>query len=342
MLADKVDYALTTASEILRTTRFDDLKRLREIIAETVSGKQRQIQNSGHSIALARAQSYYLPAALFGELTGGLDYYWFLQDVLKNYDEKGPAVAAGLKKVADAIFDPARLIVSVGADAAGYAALEAGLPAFCASFDGICHEAPGPEEELIPVKKNEGLAIASQVTYLVRCGDLAEAGKEYGGAMRVVRTAASYEYLYQKIRVSGGAYGCGCGFDDASVYFYSYRDPKLAETDAVYCGTGKYLRETDLPAEELNRYIIGTFASIDRPSSPAGKIERSFTCYMTGRTFEDILADRRETLDITEADFRAVGDVIDAVLPQKYLCAVGSAEKIRANSDLFDTVITLE
>ena len=192
------------------------------------------------------------------------------------------------------------------------------------------------------MKKNEGFAISSQVTYLVRCGSLEDAGREYTGSMRVVRTAASYEYLYQKIRVSGGAYGCGCGFDDASVYFYSYRDPKLAETDAVYCGTGRYLRETDLPEEELNRYIIGTFASIDRPSSPAGKIDRSFTCRMTGRSFEDILADRRETLDITAETFRSVGDVIDAVLPQKYLCAVGSAEKIKANKDLFDTVITLE
>ncbi|MBQ8640982.1 MAG: insulinase family protein [Clostridia bacterium] len=342
VLADKVAYALETASEILRTTHFDDLKRLREIIAETVSGKQRQIQNSGHSIALSRAQSYYLPSALFNEMTGGLEYYWFLQDVLKNYEEKGPQVAEKLKKLAAYLFDPARLTVSAGADDAGYAALEENLPAFCASFDGICHSAPGKAEPLVPVKKNEGFAISSQVTYLVRCGSLEDAGREYTGSMRVVRTAASYEYLYQKIRVSGGAYGCGCGFDDASVYFYSYRDPKLAETDAVYCGTGRYLRETDLPEEELNRYIIGTFASIDRPSSPAGKIDRSFTCRMTGRSFEDILADRRETLDITAETFRSVGDVIDAVLPQKYLCAVGSAEKIKANKDLFDTVITLE
>lgn len=342
VLADKVGYALETASEILRTTHFDDLKRLREIIAETVSGKQRQIQNSGHSIALSRAQSYYLPSALFNEWTGGMDYYWFLQDVLKNYDEKGPVAAEKLTKLAAYLFDPARLLVSVGADEAGYTAMEENLPGFCASFDGICHGELGDAAPLVPVKKNEGLAIASQVTYLARCGDLAEAGQHYNGAMRVVRTAASYEYLYQKIRVSGGAYGCGCGFDDASVYFYSYRDPKLPETDTVYCGTGRYLRETELPAEELNRYIIGTFASIDRPSSPAGKIDRSFSCWMTGRSFEDILADRKDTLDITEEQFRSVGDVIDAVLPQEYLCAVGSAEKIQANKDLFMEIRTVE
>ncbi len=342
VLADQVDYALGAASEILRTTKFDDQKRLREIIAETVSAKQRQIQHNGHSVSLARAQSYYLPAALFNEWTGGLEYYWFLQDVLKNYDEKAAMVVEGLQKTAAYLFDPAKLFVSVGADEAGYKALEAGLPGFCASFDGMTHDAPGEAEALVPVKKNEGLAMSSQVTYLARCGDLGAAGQAYTGALRVVRTAASYEYLYQKIRVGGGAYGCGCGFDDVSAYFYSYRDPKLAETDAVYCGTGAYLRGTPLPEEELNRYIIGTFASIDRPSSPAGKIDRSFSCYMTGRSYEDIVEDRRATLDITEEQFREAGNLLDAILPQQYLCAIGSAEKIKANADMFMEIRTVE
>lgn len=342
VLADKVGYALETSSEILRTTHFGDLKRLREIVAETISNKQRQIQNNGHSVSLARAQSYYLPSALFGEMTNGMDYYWFLQDLLKNFDEKGAVAAEKLTALAKYLFDPSKMQISLGADEAGYAAMEAGVPAFCDSFAGIAHDSVGAGEALVPVKKNEGLAISSQVTYLARCGDMAAAGQKFGGAMMVARTAASYEYLYQKIRVSGGAYGCGCGFDDATVYFYSYRDPRLAETNGVYAETGKYLHTTDLPEEELNRYVIGTFSSTERPYSPAGKIDRSFQCYMTGRTYENILAHRKATLDITEADFRKVGDVIDSILPQEYLCAVGSAEKIEANKDMFMEIRIVE
>jgi Zn-dependent M16 (insulinase) family peptidase len=76
--------------------------------------------------------------------------------------------------------------------------------------------------------------------------------------------------------------------------------------------------------------------------SPAGLAERSFACLMMEKTYEDILADRKATLDITVEQFRQVGDVIDAVLPQGYICAVGSAEKIRANANMFDTVIAVE
>ncbi len=342
VLADQVEYAMNATSEMLRTTRFDDRKRLREIIAETVSAKQRHIQHSGHNVSLSRVQSYYLPAALFNEWTGGLEYYWFLQDVLKQYDAKADMVVAGLQKVAAFLFDPARMFVSVGADEAGYTALEKAMPAFCDSFAGLTHPVMEDAGELVPVKKNEGLAMSSQVTYLARSGDMLAAGKAYSGALRVVRTAASYEYLYQKIRVGGGAYGCGCGFDDVSAYFYSYRDPKLPETNEVYCGTGAWLRETPLPQEELNRYIVGTFASIDKPYSPAGKIDRSFNCYMNGRSFESILEDRRATLDITEEQFREAGAVLDGILAQGYLCAIGSAEKIRAKGDMFMEIRTVE
>ncbi len=343
VLADKVGFALDTALEVLTSTRFTDSKRLREILAETVSDKQRRIQSSGHAVSLSRARSYFNAGALYQEIIDGMDFYWFLQDILKNYDAKTAEVAENLKKTAAYIFNPANMIVSVAADDAGYAALEAGLPGFCAGLNAVGHDSLGKGEEIIPEAKNEGLAISSQVTYLAHAGTMAGTGYEYTGAMQVVRTAVSCEYLYQNIRVKGGAYGCGCGFDsEGSVFFYSYRDPKLAETEAVYCAAGDYVQNCDMNEEELNRYIIGTFSSIDRPMSPAGKAERSFAAYMTGKTYADIQREREETLDITIDEFHRIGKVIDAVMPQGYRCAVGNAGKIEENSALFNTVVTVE
>jgi len=185
--------------------------------------------------------------------------------------------------------------------------------------------------------------IASQVQYAARAGSFAEAGLPYTGALQVVRTAVNIDYLYQQIRVKGGAYGCGCGFssDPATVTFVSYRDPKLKETDEVYRGTGNYLRNAKPTEAELTKYIIGTFSNIDRPMSPAGKVTRSFTAYMKGRSFEDVLKERAEMLDITPEQFCAVADLIDAALTKDYKCAVGNEKMLSDNKEMFDTLISV-
>lgn len=338
VLANRVSYALHTVREVLLTTHFHDVKRLREIIAETLSNLERRIQNNGHTAAIGRVRSYFQPIALYNELLGGMEYYWFLKDILKHYDEKAESVADMLDRVVHTICNPDAMLISLATDEAGAAAMEAEIPAFAAAFRTDRPSLP-IGERLCPIPKNEGFMISSQVTYLARAGRL---HSPYSSAMQVVRTAASLEYLYQNIRVKGGAYGCGCGFDEDSMFFYSYRDPKLPQTNDVYAKTAEYIRSCSLTDEELNRFIIGTFSAIDRPMSPSGKAARSFQAYISGKTYEDILRERHETLDITTDTFRALADTVDNAITDNFLCAVGNAKLIEENRAMFDRVITIE
>ena len=343
MLADKVDYALETAAEIITSSKFEDTKRLREIIGEVKSGKQRGIMNNGNSVGTARARSYFSKADCYLELLSGIDYYLFLCDLHANFDAKADEISAKLRDVTNWIFNPDRMIVSLAADDAGYKAVEANLPGFMDKCAGLERRCLGEPAVFVPVKKNEGIMIPSQVQYVCRAGNLGMAGLEYHGAMQVVKTAVNYDYLYQNIRVKGGAYGCGCGFasDTGNVQFHSYRDPKLAETEKVYEGTGDYVRNLNPDEKELTKYIIGTFSGYERPISRYGKASRSFDAYITGNTYEEVLRRRAEMLDITAEQFAAVGDVFDKILEQGYLCAVGNEKNIADNKDMFDNLITI-
>ncbi len=343
MLADKVDYALTTAAEIITSSKFEDTKRLREILGEVKSGKQRHIMNSGNAVGTARARSYFSKTDCYQELLSGLDYYLFLCDLHANFDEKADEIVAKLRDVTNYIFDPSRMIVSLAADEAGYAAVEANLPAFTAKCAALDRKYLGEPAVFVPEVKNEGVMIPSQVQYVCRAGNLHKADIDYCGAMQVVRTAVNYDYLYQNIRVKGGAYGCGCGFasDTGSVVFSSYRDPKLSETEKVYEGTGEYVRTLNPDEKELTKYIIGTFSGYERPISRYGKASRSFDAYITGVTYEDVLKNRAEMLDITAEQFAAIGDVFDAILAQGYRCSVGNEKNIADNKELFDNLITV-
>ena len=175
------------------------------------------------------------------------------------------------------------------------------------------------------------------IQFLVRGGNLFDAGYEFDGALCVVRTAANCDYLYNMIRLKGGAYGCGCDFaaDTGDVFFYSYRDPKLAETDDVYIKTPDFVENLNPDDAELTKYIIGTFSGIDTPKSISGKIGYSLSAYFTGRKYEDVQKIREQILDVTIEKMHSMSGLIKDVLSQDYKCCVGNAQKIKENSDMF-------
>ncbi|MBE6542526.1 MAG: insulinase family protein, partial [Ruminococcaceae bacterium] len=344
VLADQVDYALKTAAEIITTSKFDDTKRIRNIIAELRSDKQREIMTSGNGVAAARARSYFSRHECYNQQLSGIDFYLFLCDIMDNFDERAAELSENLRLVTEYIFNPSNITVSITSDEAGRAATEKYLPLLTEALSKIPHKSLGEHDEYVPTKKNEGILIPSQVQYVARAGNLINAGMEYSAAYQVVKTAVNIDYLYQQIRVKGGAYGCGCvfGADSGNVHFSSYRDPRLAETDGVYCGTGDFVRGVKFDENELDKFIVGTFSAYERPLSPAGKTHRSMDAYFMGKTYEDILRERGEMLEITDEQFRSCADVFDAVCKQNYICAVGNEKKIKEQTDMFDSFITIK
>lgn len=125
------------------------------------------------------------------------------------------------------------------------------------------------------------------------------------------------------------------------ITFTTYRDPKLAEKLQCIKGTGEFIRNYDFDEKELTKFIIGAFSGYERPLSNAGKARRSFSAYMTGITYEDVLRERAEMLDITKEQFKASADVFDKVCAQDYICTVGNETKLKENAELFDTLITI-
>lgn len=343
-LPAQLDYAMETALEIATGTKFSDTARIRTILAEMKNDKKSEIMNNGNSVAAARARSYFSKLDCFFQQLNGIDFYFFLSDLLENWDEKAAEVTEKLTALTQYIFNPANIIMSLACDEAGYTAIEAALPKLTAGLGAIAHESLGEAAEYVPVKKNEGIQVPSQVQYVARVGNLGFDGLEYNGTFQVVKTAVNTDWLYQQVRVKGGAYGVGVGFggDSGNVQFTSYRDPKLTETDAVYMGTGDFVRNHKFDEVELTKYIVGTFSGYERPMSNSHKAHRSFDAYITGKTYEDVIRERSEMLDITEEQFRATAEMFDKICAQGYICTVGNETKLAENKDMFDNLVTIK
>ena len=193
--------------------------------------------------------------------------------------------------------------------------------------------------ELFCEKRNEGFKTASKVQYVARAGNFIDAGHEYTGAFQILRVIMGYEYLWQNVRVKGGAYGCMSNFTRLGEgYFVSYRDPNLEKTNAIYEGVPEYLRNFTVSERDMTKYIIGTISGIDRPMTPAMKGDRSMNLYMGRMTEEMIRAERNQILDATEADIRALANSVESVLGCKQFCVIGSEEKIEEQTEMFGEV----
>lgn len=322
--------------ELLTETVFEDTGRIREILLESKSAMESGYTGMAQRAALKRATSYFAAFGMAMELTDGIAYYDFITDILEHFEERKDDVLEKLAKVYRCIFAKDVLTISVTADAEGYEIVEKESKALVAAF---ADTAEGTGLVLAPEKKNEGFMTPGQVQYVCCAGDFKAAGLSYTGAYEVLRTAMSYGYLWNNVRVMGGAYGAAfMAMENGRMAFYSWRDPHLNRTMKVYEDAVDYIANFDADEAEMTKYVIGTMSSVDTPRTPRMEGERGYLSYFTGKTFETLQKRRDEILTVTVEDIRALAEGVRTMLAQECFCTIGSGPKVKADGARFTTV----
>lgn len=188
-------------------------------------------------------------------------------------------------------------------------------------------------------QKNEGFLTAGQVQFVARTGNYRKAGLPYTGALRILKVALSYDYLWINIRVKGGAYGCMSGFGVmGDSYFASYRDPNLGATNEIYEGVTDYVKNFHVDERDMTKYVIGTISDIDTPLTPSLQGSRGLSAWYSGVTDEMLKKEREEILNATVEDIRALAPITKAILETGAVCVVGNEDKIKADSEIFKEI----
>lgn len=336
MLNDKLPKALDLLEEILCHTKISDEKRLLEILSEVKSRLKMSLSSAGNSVSAIRAMSYFSETSLYNDMTMGIDFYRVVAMYEEHFQEKKEELVSKLEDLSKRIFTREGLLLSLTCDEEGYGK----LPGCLRKLKEALPLGEGAEKKekahLSCEKKNEGFMDASKVQYVSRAGDFKKAGFSYTGALKILKVILSYDYLWNNIRVKGGAYGCGSGFArNGNVYFSSYRDPNLKNTNEVYEKIPEYIRNFSADERDMTKYIIGTISGMDTPLNPNAKGERSTLAYLSHITFEDIQTERDQVISAKEEDIRKLADLVEAVLAQENICVIGNEEKIKEEQELF-------
>lgn len=327
-------------AEIICRSKFDEKKRLFELINEIKARNQSALIGAGHIVAMQRALSYISLGAAYEQIFGGLEGYRLVEAINKDFDAKKDEVISSLIELSKCLFVKENVMFDFAGSEDEYEVFAKEALAFAQKLDN----ATDTYDVYVPVleKKNEGFTSSSQVQYVCRAGNFLKSGLKYNGSLKVLKVIMGYDYLWNNIRVKGGAYGCMSGFGrNGDCYFVSYRDPNLGKTIDVYEDVVNYIKEFDVDDRAMTQYIIGAISALDTPLTPSTRVLRSMTAYMTGLTEEDIQRDRDELLSTDCSKIRALLPYVESFLADDCLCVVGNEDKINSEGELFGHIESL-
>lgn len=329
--ASQATELLNILKDVLLKTNFNNPERLKQIVLEEKSDVESGLIPSGHAYVNRRLRAQFGETGWVNDQMSGIGYLFMLRELVKEIDKKWDSVLKKLETMRDLLINSKALICNITIDEANWKNIKP-------YFENFIFALPEKDVTLksFEVKANfekEGLTIPAQVNYVGKGANLYDLGYEYDGSADVIGGYLRMAYLWEKIRVQGGAYGAFNVFDDRSgvFTFLSYRDPNLAETLDHYDKAADFLKGLDdksLSNSELTKAIIAAIGDIDSYQLPDAKGYTSMIRHLTGETDEMLQKRRDQVLSTNGEDFIAFGEVLEKVAQSEAVAVIGSQSAI--------------
>jgi len=331
--SDNIGELFDLMKVVLTDANFDSKSRVIEMLKETKAGMEAGIGGSGHQSINTRMKARYRVGGYIDEVMGGIAQLDTVRELLEQAEKDWPTLRARLENMRSVILDDEicrdGMILDITGDKN---VLEKVQP----SVDSLLKELPGKSDgkklpdyykeehpwvspikklmsELVPVK-DEGFVLPTQVSYVGKSGLLYDEGEQATGAAQVVSKFLRTGYLWDHVRVMGGAYGGFCTFSPFSGFFsyLSYRDPNLSKTldiydaagDAVIAAADQMKQDSDM----LSQAIIGTIGEMDGSMGPDMKGFTAFQRWLVNESPETRQKFRDQIIDTKPEDFEAFGE----------------------------------
>lgn len=328
ILEDNLKDALDLGSEVVCHSTVEK-EEIRKILYQAKSMMQMMIMQRGDNYASTRVKSYCSVEGAYDDKLFGIGYYKFLSGLCADFDARFDEIKTGLEAVARELCIE-NLTVGITGEQSAVDGFVSADPAFNSATGS------GKAYKLAPeYHGNEAFFIPAGVNYVAKGYDPAESGVEYSGKLRVLANILSLDWLWNEVRVRGGAYGVGFKADNKYAGFSSFRDPSVKGTVETYDKTLSYLDGFASRTPDIEKYVISTAAAYERPLCPRDVGASAQTNYFEGNNDERRREYKRQAMSTTASDIEGFASLI-APLAEKNLCVVvGNKDKIEESGDLF-------
>ena len=337
---DKADTLFDLSNEVLFNTEFSDTARVKTVLTKLLANYESRIKRNGYGIAYQRLRSYISKIGVFKEEISGVDFYWFLRDLVNDFDNQYPTLIANIETLEQSLLTKNNLTIAIICSDDDFNKINDGIAEQIKSYPVKKLELN--KWQLKPEVKNEGFLTASKVQFVVQGGNMYHFTDSYNGKFLVLKNIVTNDWLHKEIRVKGGAYGGFGNFGrEGEVYFSSYRDPNLTETFDAIKKTGDFVKNYETDSVEFTRSIIGTIADLDYPMTVERKGNVALWRYYSGDTKAEEQQRRDDVLTASIDDIHALAPIVDSIVKQNIYCVYGNQELLEKNKDLFEATYTL-
>ena len=300
--------ALTSVlQEVLTGARFDELDRLRDLLAQTRADLEMGISDRGHQLAMYGAARGLSPGGWLADVWDGpcaLQDIQRLDDAADSNPDSLQALMTRFAALRDRLLGVTPQILLVGEDESLMLAR-----AQLAKLAPVTADKAAETLELPAISESAGTAwlTNTEVNFCAKAYAAVPEGHPDAPALAVLARYLADGFLHPEIREKGGAYGGGASFDSDSgcFFFYSYRDPRLAGTLEDFDRALVWFKDQADP-QRLEESVLGVIRSLDKPRSPAGAAIEAFHGAQQARTAEFKARYRAAALAITHADLSRV------------------------------------
>ncbi len=293
-------------SELMQQTwkelRLDESQRLQDLLKQSFSAKQRRITGSGHLYAMSLAANKLNTAANIHEQLSGIHHTYALKQQVEQLNQCD--LSNELQRIYQTLGNPQQALL-IQDDSENNRHLQA----LQENWQQNTASAITDNSQLWQTTETANYwQVDSQVNFCALA--LPTVGIDHTDAPALTLLAGILRngFLHTAIREKGGAYGGGASQDSAHACFkfYSYRDPRLEATFDDFYASIKWFLQHKQDDSLIEQALLGTFSSMDKPSSPAGEAKEAFHRQLNGRTDAQRILFRQGLLAVRWQDLQRV------------------------------------
>lgn len=318
ILQENLEKAKALIIEILTQTQFDNTDKIKQIVLQNNEEVQQFAIGNGHSLGVMAAHSHYSARGAVNEAINGYSFFKSLHSFAKNFDSEICEFISLIDRVQKEAICVSGLTVSV-------TALEE--IALDDMLGKLPHGKVSPKDADyktdLPMKM--GIRIPAPISYAVKGYSLSECGLKASGSLRVAANLISLSYLWNVVRVQGGAYGAGMPVGGSGhIACYSYRDPSPSRSLEVYNSLSAFINDFCAGEEDTEKYIISTVASTEQLATPADLGYSADVNHFCEITDEERIKERREMLSTDKNALKEWCAAFEKMAAEGAVCVVGS------------------